>query len=372
MRLHLRAGIVLGLLATACGKDPVAPKSLADPQATTTQMAAFDTLFNVSALNSLNALGVHMQSEPLTTVGALATAANPLASSSALRPFSKGLETSRMLQQLVPTLIDASAQDLFPAEVDGTTFEWDTTGNQYVASSRAGAPADGVRFILYAVDLIGMPVEPLVEVGYVEFDDESTASLDKVHVRVAEPDGSPVYVDYTVSLASQSSSSARLEAAGYVTNGSADTLDFSGTITVSGDLSSATVTQDVSFDVDSRDVHVRLLERITLEGDTFHVRIFFSFTHGIETVTVDANFDLGVGETVNGTVTIKVDGGPFAFCTIDAAPGSYSLTCEGADADGLTAQESEAIDAIGAALGRIETMFQGILLPATSVIGGAS
>lgn len=378
MRLVLRAGLLLGLATAAC-KDSVGPKSLANPQQTTEQMAAFDTLFAIPVLASFNALGDRIDPNAgapagLARVRALARASNPLAGSSALRPYSKGVETTHMLRELAPGLINASAQDLFPVDVDGKTFEWDTTGaGSYQPTARAGAPNDGVRFILYAVDLVGQPVEPLVEVGYVEFDDESTASLNKVHVRVAEPDGSPVYVDYTVSLASLGATSARLVTSGYITNGSPDTLDFTGSIDVSASTTTFAVTQDVSFDVDSRDAHVRLWERVTLQDSgAGNVRIYFLFKHGTETVTLDANFDIDtLGQSINGSVTIKVDGGLFATCQVDAAPASYSLTCEGADADGLNADEVEAIAGIGKSLGAIESVFQGILLPATGVIGGA-
>lgn len=372
MRLVHRAGLVLGLAAVTACSDSVSPKSLANPQQTTEQMAAFDTLFNAAILNSFNTLSFHITPAPVAARD-LAAAANPLAKSSALRPYSKGLETSLTLSRLVTT-INASAQDLFPPDVDGKTYEWNITTDIYEATARAGAPNDGVRFILYAIDpFTSLPAEPLVEVGYVELDDVSTASVDKVHVKVV---GSGVtYIDYEVSVASTSATSARLETAGYITNGatSPDTLDFSGTITISAGASSFAVTQDVSFDVDSHDAHVRLWERVTLNQNfDGNVRIFFSFTHGTETVTLDATFEItGGGQNLSGTVALKVDGGPFATCTVEAAPASYILTCEGADADGLNAAEAQAIDAIGEALAGIETVFSSILTPATDALGAA-
>src|SRR4026208_1737986 len=113
-------------------------------------------------------------------------------------------------------MLNASAEDIFPPETDGLTFEWDTTGiGSYQPTARTGAPATGVRFILYAVNgLTGLPTEPLTEVGYVDLADESTASVAKLHVTVAGVSGTPVYINYTTTLQSLGESSARIGTAG--------------------------------------------------------------------------------------------------------------------------------------------------------------
>lgn len=375
MRLLHRAGLVLGLVALAACKESIAPKSLSNPQQTTAQMNAFDTLFANNVLNSFTAISGDIAPVAPASVSAwrqLAGAANPLNQSSALRPYAKGLETSRMLRRLVPTMTSAATADIFPPDIDGKTFEYDTAANMYVQTARAGAPATGVRFILYAVDpFTEMPVEPTVEIGYVDLADESTVSVGKLHVIAA---GSGVtFVNYTVSLEALTSSSARITTAGYITNGatSPDSLRFTGVVTASGNASSVQVTQDVSFDVNSHDAHVRLWERVTFTSTTASLRIFFSFKHGVELVTLDGSFDLDqIGETVDGNITVKVDGGLFATCTVAASASSYNLTCEGADADGLNAAEVEALDQIGDALAKIENTFAGVLNPGINILGG--
>jgi hypothetical protein len=375
MRSLLRAGLALGLLAAAC-KDSIGPKSLANPQATTAQMAALDTLFNVSALNSFSTLSGNIApSAPrLAALRALARASNPLAGSSALRPYAKGLESAQMLRQLVPTLTSASTAGLFPPAVVGKTFEWNLTTAAYEPTARTGAPSNGVRFILYAVDpLSHLPVDPLVEVGYVDLNDEGTANLAKVHVTVAGVGGTPVYVDYTVSLGATSGTSARLATAGYITNGagSPDTLRFTGAISVAGSATGASVTQDVRLDVTSRDVHIRLWERVTFTQTTATLQIYYRFQHGAEVVTLTGNFNLdGIGQTVDGTINVGVDGGRFATCTVAAGSGSFTLTCHGADADGLNADEQEALQAIGDGIEHTTQIFQGLFLPALNVLGG--
>jgi hypothetical protein len=235
-----------------------------------------------------------------------------------------------------------------------------------------------VRFILYAIDeLTGQPAGPApgTEVGYIDLKDEGTASQPKVHVIVAGVGGAPVYVDYTVTLTSQSTSQVKISTAGYITNGasSPDSLRFSGAVTASGSTSSVSVTEDVSFDVNSHEIHVRNWERVTLtqSGQNLQVslRVSFRFEHAGEVVTLEGSLDADSGGNVTGTFTSKVDGGLYATCTVTGTQNSYTLSCQGADADGLSADDNTALDALGEAAGNVTSVFEGILTPAIGVLG---
>ena len=383
MRSYLRpalAGLVLALVAGACGKDAIAPKSLANPTATSAQLASLDTLFNAAPLRSFSAVSGSIQptaSAPLTAL-ALAHAANPLTESSELRPYTRRILAARLFAQLLPRGSASATTALFPVEVVGKTFEWNATSVAYAATARTGAPATGVRFILYAIDeLTGQPATPLVEVGYIDLIDESGGGSPKVHVVVAGLAGAPVYVNYTVSLTSQSSSSVKISTAGYITNGasSPDSVRFNGAISASGNATSVAVVEDVSFDVNSRDVHVRNWQRVTLTQTSpselsASLRISFRFEHAGEVVTLEGSLDADQGtSTLSGTFVAKVDGGMFATCSVTGTSNSYSLTCTGADQDGLNADEQAALHNLGDAVERIGTMFEGILGPAIGVLG---
>lgn len=378
MRLLLRAGVVLGLAIAACKADTVGPKSLANPQATTAQLEALDTLFDISVLNSFSAMSgdiAPVAPARVAALRALAAAGNPLNRSSALRPYAQGVETSRMVRELVPAMIaasGASAEGLFPIDVEGKTFEWNATSDIYEQTARAGAPSTGVRFILYAIDpFTSLPAEPVNEVGYVDLNDESSSSVAKLHVTVAGVGGSPVYVDYTVSVEQTSATSARIAVGGYITKGGPDVLEFSGKLSAAVSQSSAVVTQDVMFDVNSRDLHIRLWEKVTLTETTVTLRVWFGFKHGAESVVLEGKFNLEGGDeaTANGTVTVKVNGGLFATCNFDASASSYVQTCQGADADGLNADEHEALDHMGNGIGHVAEVMGGFLSPAMNILG---
>ncbi len=105
-------------------------------------------------------------------------------------------------------------QALFPADVLGKTLTWDVTTDQYTISNLSGAPSNGIRVQLYAINPVtGQPIEPLQQLGYVDLTDESTAQSDKLGVLLKL--GATTVADYDVA-ATVSTSSLRLDANGYV------------------------------------------------------------------------------------------------------------------------------------------------------------
>jgi len=377
MRLFLGA-VALAVFSAACSENAVAPKSPANPQETAVELAALGSIFTAAPLQSLSSVSGSISPTAPAPVAALALAAatNPLRHSTRLEPYARRIDAARVFGSLLrPEMSVSAAQALFPPALLGKTFEWNFTTLQYDTTSRAGAPSNGVRFILYAIDqLTGQPAGPApgTEVGYLDLKDEGTASQPKVHVIVAGVGGAPVYVDYTVSVSSQSTSQVKISTAGYITNGAAspDSLDFSGVITASGSTASVTVTEDVSFDVNSHAIHVRNWERITLTQTSVSLRISFRFEHAGEVVTLEGNLDATNEPSVQGTFTAKVDGGLYATCTVTGTQNSYTLSCQGADSDGLSADDNAALDALGEAAGTVTSMFEGILTPAIGVLGG--
>ena len=379
MRLFIGA-LALAVLSAACS-ETIAPKSPANPQATAAELSSIEPIFSASPLQSLSSVSGSISPTGSAPVPALALAAatNPLHHSTRLEPYARRIDAARMFTGLLrPEMSVNAAAALFPPAFVGKTFEWNFTTLQYDTTARAGAPSNGVRFILYAIDeLTGQPAGPApgTEVGYLDLKDEGSASQPKVHVIVAGVGGAPVYVDYTVSLTSQSASQVKISTAGYITNGadSPDSLRFSGTITASGSTSSASVTEDVSFDVNSHAIHVRNWERVTLTQSGQNLKVTlglsFRFEHGGEVVTLEGNLTADNSGNVTGTFTSKVDGGLYATCSVTGTQNSYTLSCHGADADGLSADDNAALDALSGAAANVTTIFEGILTPAIGALG---
>jgi hypothetical protein len=379
MRLFLRGGLALVILSAACSDNAVAPKSPANPQATAAELAALGTMFNAAPLQSLSSviIDVPAPAAPMRAF-ALAGSTNPLRSSSRLRAYADRIDGARMFTKLLPEMSVTGVAALLPPAFAGKTFEWNFTALQYDTTARTGAPTNGVRFILYAIDpLTGYPAGPApgTEVGYIDLMDETGTGTPKVHVIVAGVGGTPVYVDYTVRIGGQSATSVTINTAGYITNGadSPDTLRFNGAITAALSGNSISVTEDVSFDVNSHDLHVRNWQRVsfteTQTTTTISLRLSFRFDYGGEVITLDGSLDANNLGNVSGEFTARVDGGLYASCTVTGTQNSYTLSCQGADADGLSADDDLALDALGEAAGGVNSAFEGMLGPAIGVLG---
>ena len=169
------AGILVLALA-GCAKDN-GPSEF-NPQGTSDDMAAATAAFATQQMSSYAVMGADISA---------VLNASPVVKSSAMAI--RGLDATRAARELAAIVprrgaFQASVTSV-PSALLGTTFVLDVNSGTYVASDLAGAPSQGVRFLLYAVDpVLLQPVYPLVEVGYVDITDHTTASAVDVNVKV--------------------------------------------------------------------------------------------------------------------------------------------------------------------------------------------
>lgn len=121
---------------------------------------------------------------------------------------------------------------LLPDPLLGKTLVWNPeTGEYEVDPDRTGAPASGVRFVMYAIDpATGEPAEPLDELGHVELVDESAEDTGlRLRVRAVDTTGdSPLeLLNYFVDGSLEVSGESRVEllSRGFLDDGT-DRLDF--------------------------------------------------------------------------------------------------------------------------------------------------
>lgn len=113
-----------------------------------------------------------------------------------------------------------------PDSVKGKTYVRgaDPGLGDYVASTRTGAPAGGVRFVLYDVNVL-----PSVETGHVDLTDAGSASRRAVRVRAFTSAGQ-VFADYEATMTG-TLPDGTYELAGYLLNGTSRTeFELSGEI----------------------------------------------------------------------------------------------------------------------------------------------
>ena len=129
----------------------------------------------------------------------------------------------RLLAAMGPDATPAGA--VLRADVLGMVFVYDPVSRRYVpAPAREGAPANGVRFILYALNPVTREPLPDVEVGHADLLDLGAAHPAVISLRLLVVSGGVTYLDYRVTLAGTEQMGA-LSAAGAVTDGTTR-LDF--------------------------------------------------------------------------------------------------------------------------------------------------
>lgn len=244
---------------------------------------------------------------------------------------------ARRLGELAGTLsrsgIPGPAFAILPETLLGSTFVWDPAEDRYVVDpERTDAPADGIRFVLYAIDpLTRQPVEPLVVVGYVDVIDVSTDTSEGLRIVAVDTSGDTdvTLIDYTVEGSLDESGEfpvATLTASGFISDGT-EQLDFDlvAQVVFTG-TNSADLSVDYSLSKSGEDRSARLLiEASVVDGVLTDGSIDLTLSDGVDTVTlavaVDADGNLDGSVTFNGTEVIVI-GGTTASPTFTRPDGS--------------------------------------------------
>jgi len=222
------AALAAVLAAAACS-DTNKPEAV-DPSTVASGMTGLTGSFSSNlAFQSLRELSDAFTFTAASGAAAAVSATLPPAPGEE-RGFTPTPEQRRALTQFA-LRGPAASLAIFPVDVLGKTFVWDTTANKYVVSqTETGAPSNGVRFKLYLVNAdTHRPQRPLLVVGYVDLTDLSTAQANKLGVLVKY--GTQTIASYTIT-GTIATSGVGLRAEGYISDGTAR-LDFDLSMTIS-------------------------------------------------------------------------------------------------------------------------------------------
>ncbi len=324
---------LVSVALTGCGGDS-GPDAPFNPAGTSADLNAMNSAFASPAFASFStfsimfdaALGgapiVSASVQALDVRRGLSSAerGNPKAVRAAGKRAAERMAT--LLQRQRRTGFSASVAAV-PAEVAGKTFVYDPGTGGYVQSDRTGAPGNGVRFIIYAVNPVTWaPAEPLTETGHVDLIDLSAGSTQAARVLVVS--GGITYVDYTAS-ATTTETSGRVSVIGVVTDGTIQAnINLRSTFSFTEGL-----TLTYSLDLPQRDVSIDLTMNESESGTTV-VNLTMSGPNG--TVSMGGEF----GET-SGTLNVRINGDLFA--TIVVADGTMTIT----RSDGTPMAEDELV-----------------------------
>ena len=291
------------LVLAGCGKDN-GPSEF-NPQGSSDDMAAAQSAFGSSAAASFAAVGTDIS---------FALSGSPAVAGSAQLALSRPART-QAYARAVTSLFHASpaiqaSVAAIPTGVAGKTFVYDAASDTYVASELTGAPSNGVRFILYAVNPITLrPAEPLNEVGYVDIVDESGSTTSAFHVTVVS--NGVTYLDYSAS-ASGTTNSGLVTVSGFASNGTTRAnFTVQTTITATGDA--INIGLDYTLSVPSRDFTISYQATLVAAQSSSSVDASVDFTISGRNGNLRLTGSYGEG---GGSFTVRVNGETFATITV--------------------------------------------------------
>lgn len=347
------AALVALLAAGACsdsgpgGPDPDG----FDPQAVNGNLQAVSAVMASGVWESFRTLGPQFGAGA-AAFGAAAIDAFQDATTPQSAPQAAALAAQRVLAaaRLVPRI---------PFDVRGTTFVLDPATLHYVPDpTREGAPANGVRFILYGMNPVTR--QPLldVEIGHADLSDEGDALPDRIALRLEVVSDGVTYLDYRVS-AGGTETAGSITAVGFVTDGTTR-LEFD--IAVAGMQGPGEQSLEVRF-------------TLTVPERGFHASATVHNVSATAGGTSDVALEIGVGDavitfTAHGTpdridAEFRVNGRLFATVTGD--PRNPEIT--GADGRELTPDEREALGQIMGLTGMVFEMFDALMQPVGAILG---
>jgi hypothetical protein len=349
------------MLFTGCS-DGTGPGEPFDPARAEADLVVLGTLFESDQLAAFTELSAYFDlggGAPLATV----SSARALATGGDASPATARRMAMQAADALSLSTTSGSGPSLqsLPAEVLGTTFVFDTIADTYVESDRPGAPASGVRFIVYAIDPISG--SPLLnqEVGYADLIDLSPSSQLSAGMRLLLVSGGTTYLDYSFT-ATPTQSSLELAVQGFLTDGTTR-LNFSVNTGVVFDEDQFSIQVDFSFAVPSRQFSTSGSLDATSTDSSSVVETDLTIISGGTKVRFDIAEDES-SETINATVYVN----NAIFATITGDTNDPVV----AGAGGLELTQEEAI----ALVGMIEVayacmdFFFDVMEPAGNAMGG--
>jgi hypothetical protein len=218
------------------------------------------------------------------------------------------------LRRLMPTPREAALlsdiQALFPSNVLGKTLEWDVSTGAYIVGNQTGAPANGVRILIYVVDAQGSgPVVPLQQLGYIDFTDLSTPQYDRLGVllRLGNSTIADYHITHTVTAATNPLNTLRAvgrlnsvdlgEHADFDITATSDDVDFFELVE---DLAGGDGTS-LHIELGGDDVSVSILLAIGADGNL--LEMLLTEQSATETFSGEVRFNGTEVATVTGTGT---------------------------------------------------------------------
>ncbi|MFN0177800.1 MAG: hypothetical protein ACKVZ0_03305 [Gemmatimonadales bacterium] len=335
--------LVAGVLMSAACSDGTGPG---------TDQSAFDARKVREGLTAIE----QVSSNPVLTSFRALSGEIPTAASGNGPAASRLVGVVRDIAGMVAPTGGPSLIPVIRSSIRGKTMVYDATANKYVvAEGRTGAPANGVRFILYE-ELEGRP-NPAKEIGYSDLIDEKAASATSAGLRLKVVSGQVTHLDYSFDL-SGSLSATTVKVVGFLSDGT-ERINFD--LTTTGQLfgRGGTVTVDGKIEVPSQQFSItaRLVGEAGNEGGAGQVDLTVKAGSDVIAVKWTGNANsVDAKVTVNGTL----------FATVTGSPANPVIRGEGGRE--LTAEEMQALGQVVEFAQGVFELIGGLLAPAAALL----
>ena len=280
--------LLLGLTACESASAPDEPTAL-DAQAVLQDYAAMQRVFGSDGMAGVRALSGRTpmsRASGAQAVTQLAALDNPQSARAFTASLFREMAEARRADAPAAIRVIANASR-------GRTYVYDPSIDNYrVDPTRTGAPSNGVRFVLYAVDATDRPI-PSQEIGHADLLDEGPVLGEEIVLRLVAVERGRTVLDYRTRVVQLGEGSGRLEVNGFVVDG-ADRLGF--TISIDGeDIGGVTALElDVSLRMESRGFAVTGTVRGVDGEDDGDGEVSLTVRHGAHTMELEVTTSSGL------------------------------------------------------------------------------
>lgn len=346
----LAAVVSFGITACSNTDVPSGPGEGAfDAAQTQAELQRVDAAFDTPAFQSLAVLGEQFGS----SAGAAAAASAALLYEAGPTHGSSLAERAKAAgDRLAQAYASASASmaPIIPADWLGRTYVYDPETEGYVHNPElTGAPEDGIRFVLYAVNPVTHDIIVDSDIGYADVRDVGGANSTAVRLTVVSEE--VTYLDYTITATGVFNAPV-FDISGFITDGEQQ-VDFTLVHSILATIGSVQV--GIDYDITtSEDFGVTVDVTLTSSGQTSSVEVNVTLTHGPNTVVLE-------GSVVDGSGSLTVTGNGEVFAIIELGPGSITVT----DADGnpISQETHQALERIWQVVDDVFDVFEDLFDP---------
>ena len=345
-------GLGAGLLTAGCGDSPSGP-TLAefDADAASADFEAMSEVFTGGLWESFGVLG-----ELFPVGGSAAAMAFAVQSTAGVAAGGTPEASPGYLEGPAPQF--AAQVPKIPFEIRGTTYVLDPETLRYVASDLEGAPDNGIRFILYAINPVTRKPLPDVPIGHTDIMDLGDDLEHGVSLRVVVVADGVTHFDYTVTAIHATDQAGSLDVNGFISN-ARTTVAFEIGIDVTRTETSRVMETAFVLEIAARDFRAAGTVRHTGGEDGREHEVDVEIRHGEHVIVFTRSVTAG---EVSGEIHVNGE----LFATISGDPDRPVIL--GPDGRELTERERRALRHIMAITEHVFRMVDHLLRPAERIL----